>query len=211
MIKSFPFGVQYYKVLRCEQPTKEFEALKNDPSIQFPEKHMLQKSRNLGQYQGCFGKSHWGHKRVAHKWDLFCEIAPKQAKIYSEIPNHVRQLLGVPTLKHSNSKFKEADGNHKVPYPLLEAMESILMQRVHLGEEVTHDFACSVLLRLVQVWNEKLQELTSDARLAGQAVVKQQHGNTDHEEAKHMDSLLSHIRECKISTNANALKILGSK
>ena len=48
------------------------------------------------------------------RWDLFVEIAPKQAKVMSEIPNRLRNLLGVP-LKHHNGKFKVAEGDSHNP------------------------------------------------------------------------------------------------
>ena len=183
---------------------------------------MLNTSRPQGLYQGCFSKTHWGGKRVAEKWDLFCEICPKQAKIYSELPNHVRALLGIEKRKHASSKFSAKDGTHRVPMHLLVALESILMERIHLGEEVTYDFAASVLLRLVTVWNEQLQTLHSDVRAQGQRALSEQDrladgdGAGDQQEsmdtfpASHMEKLLLSLKECKISSNPESLRKLGS-
>ena len=146
-----PYSICYSAVAPCQ----EYDRLKADPDIKHPEKYMLNTSRRQGQYQGCFSKSHWGGKRISQQWDLFCEIAPKQAKMYSELPNHVRALLGIEERKHNNSKFKATEGTHRVPTALIVALESLLMERIHLGEEVTYDLAASVLLRLVGLWNEK--------------------------------------------------------
>ena len=143
--------------------TKEYEKLCQDPDIKHPEKHMLNNHRNSGQYQGCFSDSHWGKKRKLHKWDMFVEIAPKQAKVLTEIPNRLRSLLGVP-LKHSNSKFKCAEGSHQIPDPLALAVEGLLVERMQLGEELTFDFALEVLLQAVSEWNSQLEELTSAVR-----------------------------------------------
>ena len=200
---------------------QEYDALKADPEIKFPEKHMLRHKRNQGQYQGCFSKTHWGGKRVLHHWDEFCDIAPKQAKLYSELPNHVRALLGIEARKHSNSKFKESDGSRKIPMPLLLAMENILMERIHLGEEVTYDFAAGLLVRLVSVWNEKLQELKADVVKDGHRILREhdkdivgepteeQQLQMEQKGAMHMDSMLSGIRECHVSTQNTAVQILG--
>lgn len=191
--------------------TEEYERLKADPQIKHPEKFMLQHSRRQGQYQGCFAK--WKNMRVAHRWDLFAEICPKQAKACSELPNHVRTLFGVETKKHTNSKFPVSDGSHQLPTPLIVALESILMERIHLGEEVTTDFASCVLVRLVSVWNEQLGKLTEDARGFAQRHLQNQDLQMENvpgehqqlalaEDSNHMVELLSEIRECKISTNS---------
>lgn len=212
-----PYSICYSAVAPCQ----EYDRLKADPDIKHPEKHMLNTSRRQGQYQGCFSKSHWGGKRISQQWDLFCEIAPKQAKMYSELPNHVRALLGIEERKHNNSKFKASEGTHRVPTALIVALESLLMERIHLGEEVTYDLAASVLLRLVGLWNEKLQELTAEARGVGHQVLKQQDmaitGRPTEEEehemekdgAAHMAGLFDSLRECKIVHNSPSLMILG--
>ena len=184
---------------------------------------MLAHRRSQGLYQGCFAKSHWGGKRYSEKWDLFCEICPKQAKIYSELPNHVRALLGIEKRKHSSSKYPAQDGSRRVPIPLLVALESMLMERIHVGEEVTYDFAASLLYRLVCVWNDQLQNLLSDVRAKGQQVLSEedqliagdceddQQKDMDTSKASHMEGVLSSIQECKISSNSDSLRKLGCK
>lgn len=183
---------------------------------------MLQHTRRQGQYQGCFSKSHWGGKRILHKWDLLCEIAPKQAKIYCELPNHIRSLLGIEKLKHSNSKFAQGEGSHKVPIPLVLALEKLLMERIHLGEEVTYDFASAVLVRLVNVWNEKVTEIESDVKASlGHAILKEQDEQiTSRPSLEQEQSLqrqgedrfahiLSMLVKCNVSTKEQSLAILG--
>lgn len=175
---------------------------------------MLTHNRNQGQYQGCFAQSHWSGKRVKHQWDLFCRIAPKQAKQFSELPNHVRTLLGVSELKHTNSKFKQSDGSHRIPVPIMLALDNLLCERISLGEEVTHDFAAATLLRLITVWNEQLKVLTSQTREMGQRMLADHDEQDDDEEAQqasgnHIADMLSQLQECKISTNPGALMILG--
>lgn len=81
----------------------------------------------------------------------------------TEIPNSIRSLLGVP-LKHTNSKFKAAEGTHKIPDPLALAVEELLLERIQLGEEVGFDFAQDVLLHAVQEWNSQLEALRDDVR-----------------------------------------------
>lgn len=203
--------------------SKEYDQLKADPSVKHPEKHMLRQRRN-GLYQGCFSKSHWGHKRVAHRWDLFAEIAPNQAKRCYELPNYIRSLLGIEEKKHDNSKFKKEDGNHKVPMALVTALESLLMERIHLGEEVTSDYAAETLLMLVQLWNEKIKELNSDVVAShGTEVLKSQDKQiTDetsddqiermgHQASSNLESVLSTLKSCHVQRNHTAITILGCK
>lgn len=199
--------------------SKEYDRLKQDPEVRHPEKFMLQHSRRNGLYQGCFSKSHWGHKRVAHKWDLFCRVAPKQAKHFSELPNHVRSLLGISEKKHSNSKFKVSEGSRQVPEPLVEALENILMERIHMGEEVDSDFCTQVLLQLVQVWNDKVEDLTKDVKSnVGQDLLMKQDSQLGEEPsesqmlecqkeaAKGLDHMLSLLRTCHVSQNHTAIR-----
>ena len=97
------------------------------------------------------------------RWDLFVEIAPKQAKGMSEIPNRLRNLLGVP-LKHHNGKFKVSEGTHTIPQPLALAIEELLLERIQLGEEVSFDYAWEVVQQAVTEWNSQLEALTNAVR-----------------------------------------------
>ena len=206
-------------VQQASATTQEYDELCKDPNIRYPEKHMLSKGRPQGLYPGCFAKSHWGGKRIRDKWDMFCEIAPRQAKIYSEVPNCVRAILGIDVRKHTGSKFKVSDGDHRVPLPLLLALESLLMDRIHLGEEVTYDFASSVLIRLVNVWNEQLAQLFAEVGEQGTQVVKAHDelvvaGSSpdcalQEASASHFEVLRSSLHQCKISTNSESLRKPG--
>lgn len=204
--------------------SEELERLKQDPEIKHPEKHMLRTSRPAGLYQGCFSKSHWGNKRIKHKWDLFCKVAPKQAKRYAELPNHVRLVLGVDEMKHSNSKFKVVDGARQIPQPLVEALENLLMERIHLGEEVDNDFCTQVLLQLIEVWNSQVQELVSDVKThvgpnllktqdseLGDEPTESQMEHAQREAERGMNHVLSVLRTCHVSENYLALRTLGCK
>ncbi|CAK9000454.1 unnamed protein product [Durusdinium trenchii] len=211
------------RIRRCREKTSMADAILTqsvvlsetaDPSVKHPEKHMLNKQRRAGQYQGCFAK--WQKRRVSHKWDLFCEIAPKQAKICTEIPNSVKVLLGVSELKHANSKFKNEDGARQVPVHLALAVESILMERIHMGEEVTMDFAAEVLLAMVNTWNSKISELSDEIReRCGQQFLQQQDSMIDTEAAgpdadrldeqatKQLDHLLEFLRSDSLAQKLN--------
>lgn len=143
---------------------QEYDRLKADPEIRFPEKHMLRTSRKQGQYQGCFTDSHWGKKRREHHWDLFCQLAPKQAKQMAEIPNSVRPLLCIEKMKHNNSKFSLKDGIHSVPLPLALALEQVAMERMQLGEEVTTDFVQNLLVDMIAFWNDQVAKLSEEVQ-----------------------------------------------
>ena len=93
----------------------------------------------------------------------------------SEIPNHLKRVLGIEELKHNNSKYKMENGSHQIPKPMMEAMENILMERIHLGEEVTIGFCASVLAKMVDVWNENIEKLKPEVEhFVGQNLLKEQ-------------------------------------
>ena len=183
---------------------------------------MLNKVRNRGQYQGCFADSHWGKKRREQHWDIFCDIAPKQAQKYAELPNKVRPLLGINVLKHTNSKFALEDGVHAVPMPLALAAENILVDRIHCGEEVTTDFVSKLLLDMIDIWNSNVQKLSEEVQLSmGHLILKhcddQVRDDMGEDEVQalqqaghaKLEAVLQNLRPCTLKQDQNALKLLG--
>ena len=61
--------------------------------VKNPEAHMLKTSRRQGQYQGCFVK--WEKHRQEHQWDLLVKAAPNITKKAAEVPNALRDSLGI--------------------------------------------------------------------------------------------------------------------
>lgn len=121
-----------------------------------------------GAYQGCFSKSHWGGQRKTQRWDLLMQHAPKIAKKHSEVPNYLRSILNIDKMKWNGGKFSEKEGLHTVPPPLAAALESLIMDRLEVGEEITFDFVEQTLRLLVKIWNEKISELEREVRETGQ-------------------------------------------
>lgn len=68
-----------------------------------PEAYMLKHFRKCGQYQGCFAK--WQPQRVKQQWDLLVEIAPNLSKKMCEVPNHIREILGIDVSRRLKSSF----------------------------------------------------------------------------------------------------------
>ena len=81
---------------------QEFDALK-EAGHHAPEAHMLKNYRKCGQYQGCFCK--WQPRREKQKWDLLVEIAPNLSKKICEVPNHVRDVLGIEVSRRLKSSI----------------------------------------------------------------------------------------------------------
>lgn len=211
----------YIYVTTSSHRCQEYEELRKDPTIRFPEKHMLQATRQSGQYQGCFSESHWGKKRRLEKWDLFCEVAPKLAKRCYELPNRVKTMLNIDCkLKHSNSRFKQGE-NHSIPTPLTMALEDILIERMQFGEEVTFDFAQDVLKKLLDLWNEKVVELREkvNASLGTRMLAEQDSAIDDATTEDQLETLhksamdqiedaLSNMTVTNVSGNSGAMRIL---
>lgn len=201
------------------QLAEEYDKLKADPAIRHPEKHMLNKHRKAGQYQGCFSNSHWSGKRKRDKWDLFCETAPKLARKCHEIPNSIKQLLNIGKLKHSNGRFKVSEGTRSLPIQLAFAWESMLLERMQLGEEVTSDFAQTLFLQLVEEWNSAIADLAEKAREQLGVQILREHDSTMEDTgdtadnqalaARELERLTSSLQACAISKNLTAVRLPG--
>lgn len=172
---------------------------------------MLRTRRIAGQFQGCFSKSKWGGQRESQKWDLFCEVAPELAKKCQEVPNHMRQLLGIDTLKHQGSKFgSKLDETHQIPVPLMNALEETLMERMQLGEEVTSDFAEDVLRCLLETWNNCIEQLREHAKKRYESYLLDGSYETDgiskEEAQKQLDQWMSQLHKCAALTGGKTFK-----
>ena len=143
--------------VRICQFSQEFEALKDDESIKFPEQHMLRTMRRKECYQGCFSK--WQKQRILYGWDAFVQVAPTLAKTKSEIPNSFRNALNVSVKKWNGSRFKRGDGLHTIPDPLALATESMLLDAMSTGQEIGMNFVMKTMNYMVSLWNEHMKDI----------------------------------------------------
>eukprot|EP00435_Cladocopium_sp_Y103_P063665 s286_g25.t1 len=154
--------------------TGEFESVKQNPDIRNPEAWMLRNSKSKGLYQGCFSESKWLGRSRKYKWDLFVQCAEKMAKKMCEVPNVLRPILGIETLKGMGRLNPEKTGSAVIPPELLSAFETMVLDRVSAGEEVTRSYLKNLLLNMSQVWNEHIEAFRQDASAAvGQWALKQ--------------------------------------
>ena len=158
---SFPFS-------------QEFEAVKQNPDIRNPEAWMLKNSKSKGIYQGCFSESKWGGRRKKYNWDLFASCAQKMAKRMCEVPNVLRPVLNIKTLLGQGRLNHDKTGATSAPPELLSAVETMVVERVHAGEEVTRAYVKNVLISVSRVWNEHIETLREQASAAvGQWALKE--------------------------------------
>lgn len=126
-------------------------------------------------------------------------------------------------MKHSNSRFKADGATHKIPFALAEALENIMMERIHIGEEVTMDFCSQVLIELVKVWNSKIDELKPQVQqYVGQKLLRDQDqqlpGDSSRSQLetaqKHavqgLQAVLDSLRPIEVSENFKSLQTLWS-
>ena len=146
------------------QVFREHERLVKAGTVKNPEKYMLQEKLFKWQFQGCMADSKWGASRKRHCWDAVCEYAPKVAKRVREVPNVLREALGIATLKHTRSRFPVRGKLHTLPTPLMLAVESLLLQRMELGEALDYRYVSGVVDLLTETWNTKVVELKEEVR-----------------------------------------------
>ena len=188
--------------------SQEYEELKKNPTIKRADRHMCRTRSRQGWYQGCFSETKWGGQRRRHKWDVLLASAPKLANIYTEIPNSLRSLLGIQEMKHANGKFSKAvSGLHNCPAPLAFALETILDERMSLGEECTADFAAKTLSILLEAWNENIKELRQMVQEAvGQELLHAQNESITEDMSLDEISHITNMMKKKMDTIINELQ-----
>ena len=129
-----------------------------------PEKIMLQKKMFKHQFQGCLAESKWMGARKAQNWDAMVLYAPKMAKKMREVPNVLREVLGMDKKKYSRSKFPQASKLRNLPTALMLAAEDLLIQRMELGEVVNYQYLSGIVDLLSETWNQKVAELKEEVR-----------------------------------------------
>ena len=110
-----------------------------------------------GYFPGCLYPSKWGKVRHDQHWPLLVKTAPQLCKRRKELPNSLRSILQINELKYGSGT--SAEKRSHLPPPLEEAIESMLVERIGLGEEVTMHFVKSTILFATSIWNECIGEV----------------------------------------------------
>ena len=145
---------------------REYENIKAVGKIKHVEKWMLLNGRMRGGYQGCLSKSKWLGSREKYKWDSFAVHCPQLAKKKHEVPNALREVLGVEGKKYEHGSFKQSGPMHYLPYALEQIFENVMLSRQSVGEENDIIFASNLLDELIRVWNDNINQLIKDVRTA---------------------------------------------
>lgn len=120
-------------------------------------KHPEKEAQDMrGFFRGCTFKSKWGESRVQQKWTLLVSTAPALMKKHCEVPNCLRRILHIKTLKHSVNKSTPTDQTLEqihLPAPLQMIVEDMVMERILQGEEVNMQCVKSILVFATELWN----------------------------------------------------------
>ena len=108
-------------------------------------------------FPGCLYPSKWGTVRHDQHWPLLVKTAPQLCKRHKELPNSLRSILQINKLKYGSNTSTEKRSH--LPPPLEEAIESMLVERIGLGEEVTMHFVKNTILFAISIWNECIGEV----------------------------------------------------
>lgn len=117
-------------------------------------------SKMPGYFAGCMFKSKWGEARIAQKWDLLTMTAPALCAKHKELPNSLRLMLNMKALKWAPDGFK---GKQRafLPQVFQQVVESMTMERIELGEEVSMVYVKNLILYLADVWNDSIASIRS--------------------------------------------------
>lgn len=199
---------------------QEYEELKANPEIKFPEKHMLKFLKRKECYQGCFSK--WQRQRQDNSWDAFVDVAPELSKQHSEIPNAFRSTLNISCCKWNGSKYGKLAPTHIIPDPLALAIESMLVDAMTTGQEIGLGYITKTMNFMINLWNEHIHDIGS--RMQG--VLQDRIDSGEHVEScialgsysesdqtmsttDPMKKLEQMLRTCELSTTHDGRRILG--
>ena len=125
---------------------------------------MLKHAKGRGQYQGCFSESKWGGRRKIYRWDLFVACAERMSKRMCEVPNVLRPVLGIKGLKAAGRAVKKGGASTAcMPTPLALGIESIVLDRIQAGEQVTHDYVSKLTVHMAGQWNHHIEKFREQA------------------------------------------------
>ena len=138
----------------------EKEALMSayDDAVQKGNPYPIKVVRNMrGYFNGCVYDSTWGKIRKEQKWTLLCTTAPELMKKHHEVPNCIRRIMHIKTMKHAITKM--GDGSDQqleqihMPLPLQMVVEDVVMDRICHGEEMNMQSVKSILVFCTELWN----------------------------------------------------------
>lgn len=151
-----------------------------------------------GYFPGCLYESKWGAARREQQWALLCASAPALCKKHKELPNSLRRILRFNKQKHGAPTKDTA--RCYIPLALEQAIESMILDRILLGEETTMVFVKNTIVWAVQLWNEVIEMIRTDIRNNGLETIKQQ----DEELAAMTPSRLNHFFQ-ELADNSDEL------
>ena len=111
----------------------------------------------VGTYKGCFTKSHWGGSRQKHCWDKVAELAPRFAERFAEVPNWIRAALQISAMK-GPSLVPETG---KLPPAIAQTIETMIMERVSLGEEMTLTNVSELVKHTISMYNQEVKAINA--------------------------------------------------
>ncbi|CAK9031803.1 Malate dehydrogenase 2 [Durusdinium trenchii] len=135
---------------------QSFERAK-DAGFKVPIKEVERESLP-GYFKGCLMESKWGAVRRQQQWNLLVKTCPLLCKKAKELPNSLRRLLHLKlkvSIPHqlSSSKYQH------VPFPLQQAIEEMIMDRLVLGEEVTLTLIKNTMSFAIGIFNEVVETM----------------------------------------------------
>lgn len=204
-------------------PWEEFEEISKDPNIKNPEAWMLKHKRKHGQYQGCFSSSKWGGQRKKYKWDTLVQCAEKMSKVIYEVPNVLRPVLGITTMKARGLAAKRSTSSlTTVPEPLAHGIEQLVLERVQCGEEVTKDYVGKLFVHMNCLWNQHVSNFREKAAATlGQWALKdaddvmtdeptgEEVANAQHVAAQAMEHAMASLLPFEVSKHPKAMEYFG--
>lgn len=169
-----------------------------------------------GYFDGCVYASKWAKARKQQKWTLLVQTAPELMKKHCEVPNCIRRIINMKSMKHSIAKPTETEQIH-MPLPLQTVVEDLLMERIVLGEEVNMQYAKNLLVFCTELWNSVVSSMHDTLRPKALQMLKDQDEMLSclegHALEKRVNDMIKQVenllRPIRIAENDGTLLFLG--
>ena len=124
---------------------------------------MLRLHRKDGYFQGAGCAQKWPAAREKYCWDAVCELCPKVAAKFAEVPNWLRERFEIGGRKGS--------GTYKVSEDLYEVVDAVLEEVAKKGMELNTSSIEEVLKDALQVYNETVNSWRIEKEKADAAML----------------------------------------
>lgn len=195
---------------------------KYEEALNRGDKHPVKAVEDMpGYFSGCVYESKWGHVYREQRWDVFAHTAPRLCQQFKELPNALRRILKMKTMKHGDGSSEQCQSESytSLPGPLKSAIETMLLARIDSGEEINIHYVQKLMQMAIGLWNQSVQDVKADISERCMDYIRQQDDNlsrmspaeVDSNVNNMIDSIQKRLKPVDVKQTDGAIMSLGCK